>query len=78
MGPILSWFAAALRRGHGTLAVVPTETATRSTAAAAGLLDGRSFEGVFIPRGKTQGDADTLQFRNGRFHSLACDQHGLR
>ena len=39
-------------------------------------LDGRSFEGVFIQRGKTSGDADTLVFRDGRFRSLACDRYG--
>jgi hypothetical protein len=39
-------------------------------------LDGRRFEGVFIQRGKTSGDADTIVFRDGRFHSLACDRYG--
>jgi hypothetical protein len=39
-------------------------------------LDGRSFEGVFIQRGKTSGDSDTLIFKEGRFHSTACDRYG--
>lgn len=39
-------------------------------------LDGRRFEGVFIPRGKTSGDADTLIFQDGRFRSTACEQYG--
>jgi hypothetical protein len=39
-------------------------------------LDGRSFEGVFIERGKTSGDSDTLMFRDGRFRSVACDRYG--
>ena len=39
-------------------------------------LDGRSFQGVFIERGKTSGDADTLVFANGRFRSTACDRYG--
>ena len=39
-------------------------------------LDGRSFEGVFIPRGKTSGDAETLVFKGGRLRSLACDAYG--
>ena len=39
-------------------------------------LDGRSFQGVFIERGKTSGDADTLTFKDGRFRSSACDQYG--
>lgn len=39
-------------------------------------LDGRSFDGVFLERGKTKGDADTLTFQGGRFRSSACDQYG--
>jgi hypothetical protein len=39
-------------------------------------LDGRSFEGVFIQKGKTSGDADTLVFKDGRFRSSACDRYG--
>ena len=40
------------------------------------ILDGRSFDGVFLPRGKTSGDADTLIFKDGRFRSTACEQYG--
>jgi hypothetical protein len=39
-------------------------------------LDGRTFQGVFLERGKTAGDADTLSFENGRFLSSACEQYG--
>jgi len=39
-------------------------------------LDGRTFEGVFLARGKTSGDADTLTFKDGRFRSSACDKYG--
>ena len=39
-------------------------------------LDGRRFEGIFLERGKTSGDADTLIFKDGRFHSVACDRYG--
>ena len=39
-------------------------------------LEGRRFEGVFIQRGKTSGDADTLTFQGGRFRSSACDRYG--
>jgi hypothetical protein len=45
------------------------------TLAAAESLDGRSFQGVFLERGKTSGDADTLVFKNGRFRSTACDKY---
>lgn len=44
--------------------------------AAAEALDGRSFHGVFLERGKTSGDADTLIFKDGRFRSTACDRYG--
>lgn len=44
--------------------------------ALAGPLDGRSFQGVFLERGKTSGDADTLTFKEGRFRSSACDKYG--
>ena len=49
-----------------------TATATAQT----GQLDGRRFDGVFLPRGKTSGDADTLLFQGGRFRSTACDRYG--
>jgi hypothetical protein len=39
-------------------------------------LDGRRFEGVFLERGKTSGDADILVFKDGRFRSAACDRYG--
>jgi hypothetical protein len=46
-----------------------------SLAAATGL-EGRSFQGVFLERGKTSGDADTVTFKDGRFRSSACDKYG--
>ena len=51
-------------------AVVPSAPAQASG------LDGRSFQGVFLERGKTSGDADTLTFKDGRFRSSACDRYG--
>jgi len=42
----------------------------------AGLLDGKSYGGTFIEKGKSKGDPDTLSFAAGRFHSSACDQYG--
>jgi hypothetical protein len=50
--------------------------ATAPAPAQASALDGRSFEGVVLERGKTSGDADTLIFNGGRFRSTACDQYG--
>lgn len=46
-----------------------------ASPALAGSLDGRSFDGVFLERGKTSGDADTLIFKDGRFRSTACDRY---
>ena len=47
-----------------------------ASPAFAGALDGRSFDGVFLERGKTSGDADTIIFKDGRFRSTACDRYG--
>jgi hypothetical protein len=47
-----------------------------ATPALAQSLDGKTFEGVFLKRGKTSGDADTLVFKDGRFRSSACDKYG--
>jgi hypothetical protein len=62
---------------RSTAAAVALATASIFPAfAETSALDGRSFEGVFIQRGKTSGDADTLVFANGRFRSQACDRYG--
>ena len=61
---------------NATSAAALNVAALLSSGAQAQSLDGRSFEGVFIPRGKTSGDADTLVFKNGRFRSTACEQYG--
>jgi hypothetical protein len=39
-------------------------------------LDGRRFEGVVLERGQSSGDKETITFRNGQFHSSACDAYG--
>ena len=39
------------------------------------ILDGRKFAGVVLECGKTEGDADTVIFKDGRFRSTACDQY---
>jgi hypothetical protein len=58
------------------LSLVVAAAALFSFVAQAESLDGRRFEGVFIERGKTSGDADTLIFKDGRFRSIACDRYG--
>jgi hypothetical protein len=49
---------------------------TATVKAQSAQLDGRRFDGVFLERGKTKGDADTLLFQGGRFRSTACDRYG--
>jgi len=39
------------------------------------MLDGRNFIGVVLECGKTEGDADTIIFKDGRFRSTACDRY---
>jgi hypothetical protein len=59
------------------LVLTATTAAVAPAARAQGAsLDGRRFDGVFIERGKTSGDADTLTFQGGRFRSSACDRYG--
>jgi len=39
------------------------------------MLDGRNFIGIVLECGKTEGDADTIIFKDGRFRSTACDRY---
>jgi len=50
-----------------------TATASGKTGTS---LDGRKFGGIVLECGKTSGDAETITFKNGRFHSSACDAYG--
>ena len=61
---------------NATSAAALTVAALLSAGAQAQSLDGRSFQGVFLERGKTSGDSDTLIFKDGRFRSTACDKYG--
>jgi hypothetical protein len=58
------------------LGLVAVATVVPASLAHAESLDGRNFQGVFLERGKTSGDADTLIFKDGRFRSTACDKYG--
>jgi hypothetical protein len=40
-------------------------------------LDGRAFDVQYGERGKAALAKDTLTFRDGRFHSSACDDYGF-
>ena len=61
---------------NATTTAALTVAALLSAGAQAQSLDGRSFTGVFLERGKTSGDADTLTFKDGKFRSSACDKYG--
>lgn len=66
-----------MNRSNSAAAALALATAAIFPAfAETSALDGRSFQGVFLERGKTSGDADTLVFKDGRFRSLACDRYG--
>lgn len=66
-----------MNRSNSAAAALALATAAIFPAfAETNALDGRSFQGVFLERGKTSGDADTLVFKDGRFRSLACDRYG--
>src|SRR5436853_5257310 len=58
-------------------ALLVSAAALAQAESASGPLDGRSFEGVVLDKGKTRGDADTLIFKNGLFRSTACDPYGF-
>jgi len=47
------------------------------TAASPGVLDGKVFVVETGEMGKKTEGKDTLSFRNGKFHSLGCDQYGF-
>ena len=64
------------RSTASTAAAIALAAATLPAFAESNALDGKRFEGVFLERGKTSGDADTLVFKDGRFRSLACDRYG--
>ncbi len=46
-------------------------------AAQTGALDGKTFSGELIKKGKSKGDKDEYVFRDGKFRSTACDQWGF-
>lgn len=46
-------------------------------SAGQGALDGKTFMVETGEKGKSGGDKDTLIFKDGNFHSTACDQYGF-
>jgi hypothetical protein len=58
------------------LAGTATVMSLSPAQAQAQALDGKSFDGIFIAKGKKSGDPDTVSFKDGRIHSSACDQYG--
>ena len=60
--------------------VIAVALATFGTAALAAksLLDGTKYQGVVKLSGSEKGDADSITFDNGIFHSEACDKYGFK
>ena len=50
---------------------------SRDVSAGQGPLDGKTFVVETGEKGKSGGDKDTLIFKDGNFHSTACDQYGF-
>ncbi len=46
-------------------------------AAREGALDGKTFAGDMGEKGKETGDKDELVFKDGKFHSVACEKYGF-
>ena len=44
---------------------------------ASGVLDGKTFMVKQGEKGKEATDTDTLIFKDGKFHSIACDKYGF-
>ena len=44
---------------------------------AQGILDGKIFVGDIGDKGKAASDQDEINFKNGKFHSVGCDQWGF-
>lgn len=40
-------------------------------------LDGKTFAGEVVEKGKAAGDKDELSFAEGKFHSKGCDPYGF-
>jgi len=48
-----------------------------SQSAEAGSLDGKTYKGEMGEKGKTNGNEETIEFKDGRFHSASCDEYGF-
>jgi hypothetical protein len=48
-----------------------------AAAAEKGPLDGKTFPGEMMEKGKAKGDQDTFVFKDGKFRSTACDAYGF-
>ena len=59
------------------LSVALAAIAAASPSYAAGVLDGKTFSGEMTPKGEKKGDADNFEFKDGSFHSTACDKYGF-
>jgi len=59
-----------------TIAVLVVAAAMVAAWAAPGPLDGKTFQGEIMEKGKSHGDKDSFIFSDGKFRSTACDACG--
>jgi len=52
-------------------------TGWAAPAFCAGPLDGQVFEGAVGPKGEKDGRPEEISFKDGKFHSSACDAYGF-
>ena len=58
-------------------AVLVVAAMVQPSFAGGGALDGKTFSGQMTPKGEKKGDADDFEFKDGKFHSTACDKYGF-
>jgi hypothetical protein len=63
---------------YAAFAILASAAISSLAVAASGLLDGKTFEGQCVEKGKAAGTGvpDELRFRDGKFLSTACLTHG--
>ncbi|HET6267555.1 MAG TPA: hypothetical protein VFG11_07545 [Acidobacteriota bacterium] len=67
-----------MKRSTTIFLVLAFLTAGLALYGAAGLLDGKTFDGLSGMTGKEAADKDTLSFADGKLHSSSCDQYGFK
>jgi hypothetical protein len=66
-----------MTRARIVVALVAALLVGVAAQAAGPMLDGRTFTGSMIEQAKEKPLPDTFEFKNGKFHSSACDKYGF-